>query len=271
MQYIKITFLIDEGEAREVLMALMTDIGYEGFEETQTTLAAYIPDAEFNKEDLEWALAGNAITYTIETIPQQNWNSQWEENFQPVIVEGFCTIRADFHQLHLATPYEIIITPKMSFGTGHHATTQLMMMQMKELDFKGRSVLDFGTGTGILAILAEMLGATDILAIDNDEWSYENAQENISRNNSQHISVQQSSLDGIENKFGVILANINRHILLQYMAQFPALLQDQGTILMSGLLKEDKEVILPEATKNGLILKGEQELNGWIVLNFAKS
>lgn len=271
MQYTKVTFLIGEGSAREVLMATLSDIGYEGFEETPEALITYVPETKYNTGDLEQMMDGSNIKYSTESIPQQNWNSQWEENFQPVIVPDFCTIRADFHKLNVDTPYEIIITPKMSFGTGHHATTQLMMTQMQGLDLKDKSVLDFGTGTGILAILARMLGAANVLAIDNDEWSYQNAVENVTRNQCDSIEVQQSSLDGITNNFDVILANINRHILLQYMATFPALLPQDGVMLMSGLLVEDRDIILSAATKEGLILINEQELNGWIALLFKKS
>lgn len=271
MQYAKVTFLIDEGGAREVLMARLSGIGYEGFEETPEALITYIPETEYNNGDLEQVIDGGDIKYSIESIPQQNWNSQWEEHFQPVVVPGFCTIRADFHNLNIDTPHEIIITPKMSFGTGHHATTQLMMTQMRELNFKGKSVLDFGTGTGILAILARQLGAAGVLAIDNDEWSYQNALENVARNNCASIEVRQSSLDGIAGSFDFILANINRHILLQYMPAFPALLRSGGAILMSGLLVADRDVILPAVINEGLKPANEQELNGWIALLFTKS
>ena len=146
MQYIKAELPIQDSGAREMLMAELTGIGFDGFEETETALITYIPQDAFNEDELRSVLAESDISYSLELIAEQNWNAQWEENFQPVIVEGFCTIRAHFHTLKVTTPYEILITPKMSFGTGHHATTQLVMMQMKDTELKGKSVLDFGTG-----------------------------------------------------------------------------------------------------------------------------
>jgi ribosomal protein L11 methyltransferase len=271
MQYMKISFPIEDSSAREILIAGLADAGFEGFEETDAQLVAYIPESDFDETILPQMISENNIIYTIETIPEQNWNAQWEEHFQPVVVEDFCTVRADFHTIVVNTRFEITITPKMSFGTGHHATTQLMMLQMRDIDFDKKTVLDFGTGTGILAILARMLDANDVLAIDNDEWSYQNALENVDRNQQEHIQVIQSSLDGVEEQqFDIILANINRHILLQYMHAFPVILKTTGQILMSGLLIADKDVVLSAATPAGLKLINESELNGWISLLFSK-
>jgi ribosomal protein L11 methyltransferase len=270
MEYKQITIAVSEQEQKEILIALLENINYEGFEEHDNEVVAYIPGADYHEEELKEVLGTFGLTYKLETIAQQNWNAQWESNFEPVIVEGFCTIRAGFHDIEINTPYEIVITPKMSFGTGHHATTQLMMEQMGKVDFKGRKVLDFGTGTGILAILAEMLGAGQILAIDNDEWSYENTRENISTNSCKNIEVKQGSLEYSGSDYDVILANINRHILLHYMNDMYMKLEKEGMILMSGLLTEDREIIMDAATATGFHhLKGSEH-NNWIALLFKK-
>lgn len=271
MQYIKVTFTNVNQDTCDILIAVLADAGYEGFEEAENSLYAYIPMPEFNEEQLAAVSAEYNVKYKTELIPSQNWNALWESNFQPVIVDGFCTIRAHFHDIAITTPYEIIVTPKMSFGTGHHATTRLMMQMMRDMDFKGRPVLDFGTGTGILAILAEMLGAGKITAIDNDEWSVENANENIVRNHCSHITVLQGSLEDIPvDKVDIILANINRHILLKYMPELFRRLNRGGQLLMSGLLTDDKDIILESAGQNGFHFKQLNEQNNWIALLFEK-
>jgi ribosomal protein L11 methyltransferase len=204
-------------------------------------------------------------------VPEQNWNELWESNFEPVIIEGLCTIRADFHHITVTTPYEIIITPKMSFGTGHHATTHLMMEAINHFGVKGQKVLDFGTGTGVLAILAEKLGAASITAIDNDEWAVANALENVVANGCKHIEVMQGSLEQVaETNFNVILANINRHILMEYMDSLHDKLAPQGMILMSGLLEDDEKIIVDAAANVGLQNKSVTRRNGWISLMFSK-
>jgi ribosomal protein L11 methyltransferase len=271
MQYIKVTFLNTAKDISDILIALLADAGYEGFEEGDDVLYAFIPMPGFNKDELALLAAQYGVAYETEMIPAQNWNALWESNFQPVIVEDFCTIRAHFHDIKVATPYEIVITPKMSFGTGHHSTTQLMILMMRDIAFKGASVLDFGTGTGVLAILAEMLGADRITAIDNDIWSVENAVENTERNNCSHIEVLQGSIEDIhDDKEDIILANINRHILLQYMPRLYGRLDSGGQILMSGLLTDDREIIVEAATNAGLQFKQIKEQNNWIALLFEK-
>jgi len=271
MQYIKVVFEISEQEVSDMLMALLADIGYDGFEEAGKELYAYISEDSFDAAELTNISTALKVSCRTEIIPAQNWNALWESNFQPVIVDGFCTIRAHFHNLVVETPYDIQITPKMSFGTGHHATTQLMMLQMKDMDLAGKSVLDFGTGTGVLAILAEMLGAATVEAIDNDEWSVENAGENIERNNCRKIRIQQGSIEATAGKsYDIILANINRHILLQYMPDLYRQLHHTGHILMSGLLVEDKQTIQEAAELQGFHFEQVTEQNNWISLLFHK-
>jgi len=272
MQHIKATFELTSQEVSDILIATLSDIGYDGFEEKEHELYAYIGEEHFNLPLLEDTISVLGVPYHTDTIPVQNWNALWESNFEPVIVDDFCTIRAHFHDIKVATPYDIVITPKMSFGTGHHATTQLVMSQMRDIDFSGKEVLDFGTGTGILAILAEMLGASYILAIDNDEWSVENAEENITRNGCKAVSVVNGSIEDIKNRrhFNIILANINRHILLANMAALYARLTEGGMLIMSGLLSDDQGIILESAEDQGFKLMKITERNGWISILMVK-
>jgi len=271
MQYIQTIIEIEENELRELLIAELNEMGYEGFEENTDTLIAYIPEDQYIQGAIAELLKQKHLSYEDNVIPKQNWNAVWEENFQPVIVEDFCTVKADFHDLIVNTPYLINITPKMSFGTGHHATTRLMMMQMRHLSFSNKRVLDFGTGTGILAILAQLLGASSVLAIDNDEWSYENATENFARNSSDKVEIKQGSLDVVcEGKFDIILANINRHILLQYMTELYKDLEGGGHLLMSGLLVEDETIIVDAALIAGFKKEKTDMLNNWISILFTK-
>jgi ribosomal protein L11 methyltransferase len=271
MQYVKVIFEIQSGEQGEVLIALLSEAGYDGFEESEHALLAYIEQPKFHEDELGAIAQSMQVIFKTENIPSQNWNAIWESNFPPVMVDDFCTIRADFHDIKVATPYEILITPKMSFGTGHHATTQLVMLLMKDIDLRGKSVLDFGTGTGVLAILAEMLGATKILAIDNDDWCVENAQENAERNNCKHITVQKGSLnDAAMAKADVILANINRHILLEYMPSLFEKLNVGGTIIMSGLLTTDRDIIVAAAEGAGFKSGKSMERANWIAIELSK-
>lgn len=272
MQHIKTTFTITPEVDSDMLIAMLANIGYDGFEETGAELLAYIEESRYSKDELSVIADALNVQYDTEVVAAQNWNAVWESNFQPVVVNDFCTIRAHFHDIKVTTPYEIIITPKMSFGTGHHATTQLMITLMKDIPFTGASVLDFGSGTGVLAIMAELLGATKILAIDNDEWCVENAIENAARNNCKHIAVELgSSLDEVSvNSNDVVLANINRHILLQYMADLYSVTRKGGKLLMSGLLQEDESIIKDAAEKEGFDFEKIIEQDGWIALLFKK-
>jgi ribosomal protein L11 methyltransferase len=268
MKYIQIAVPVTGPDTKDILIAMLHDMQYEGFEEDENLLKAFIPEADFNQEELEDLLDRLALRYSSVVIPQQNWNARWEADFQPVIIADFCTIRAHFHQLPLATKYEIVITPKMSFGTGHHATTRLMVEQMALINFNEKRVLDFGTGTGVLAILAAQLGATDVIAIDNDEWSYDNAVENTHANRQSDIEVRQAILDDLDGTepFDVILANINRHILLQYMEAMRKLLKEGGILLMSGLLREDESVIAEAAIAAGFTIDHVVHQGNWIAV-----
>lgn len=273
MDYQQISFFVPEGQQREVLIALLDEAGFEAYEESPEALLAFIP-ADRYEAALVTALATRLeLRYEAQQIAPQNWNAKWEADFQPVVIPGFCTVRAAFHELPVTTPYEIIVTPKMSFGTGHHATTQMMLEGLQGQSLKGQQVLDFGTGTGILAILADQLGADRVLAIDNDEWSVANAQENVEMNGASHVTVIQGSLEaaGGEAGFHLILANINRHILLQYMGDMNRRLAAGGQLILSGILAEDEPVIGAAAAAEGLNAEGRKELNNWLSLRFRKA
>lgn len=268
MNYIEVRIPAGK-ELIDILVAELAECGFESFEEGDNQLLAYIKEDELDAQGLDEIIQRYNVVPEKRTVVQQNWNAEWEKDFHPVTVEGFCTIRADFHEPDNAVEHDIIITPKMSFGTGHHATTQLMIEQMRDISFEGKQVFDFGTGTGVLAILAARLGAAGVMAIDTDEWSYENTVENIERNGTEGITVKQGSLEVVGKAcYDIILANINRHILLQYMADMKNMLNPGGIVVMSGILDEDKGIITQEAKKQGLIPKKEMARDKWICLSF---
>ena len=272
MAYIKFHFNIPDEQVREMLVAILSGYDFSGFEEDGNSLYAYTENGQLDENAIKNIAQQYGLDYSKEVVETKNWNEEWEKDFKPVIVGSFCTVRAHFHTMPVNTKFDIVITPKMSFGTGHHATTQLMIAHMEYVDFNGKNVLDFGTGTGVLAILAEKLGAAGVMAIDNNEWSVENTNENIGRNNCYAITARLATLDMIvaEEPYDIILANINRYILLQHMQQMRELLVHGGILVMSGLLKEDEAVIKEAAIDNGLKLKKQAELNNWIMLSFEK-
>ena len=252
-------------EQQEILISELQDTGASGFEQKEGELIAYYPESDFNRNEVEHLL--RAFTVTASTISEQNWNALWESNFEPVVVGDFCAVRAHFHAPVGNTDNEIIITPKMSFGTGHHATTYMMMEQMKHLDFRGKAVFDFGTGTGILAILAEKLGAARIEAIDVDEWSIENTKENAERNHCNRINVCLSTVIPAKS-FDIILANINRNVILQYLPQLKNHVISNGFLLLSGLMKNDEADIVEASREVGFRFIKQTEKGAWISLLF---
>ncbi len=269
-QYIEYKFEI-QGTPREMLIASLDAAGCQAFEEQEEHLLAFYPESEDNEELLRSIAQEYGQEYERRSIPPQNWNASWESSFEPVVVPGFCTVRAGFHAPASETPHEIVITPKMSFGTGHHATTRLMMQAMSGLDFKATTVFDFGTGTGILAILASMLGASKVIAIDNDAWSVENAQENVATNAQPAVQVSEGSIESIgAQQFDIILANINRHILLQYMNDMASVIVAGGTLLLSGILTADEEIISNAALTAGFNKQQRFQENDWIALQFQR-
>lgn len=266
MKHIKIEIVAKEPQQEE-LIALLDDHHATGFEQTDEILSAFFEEGDFRKDVMSGLLEGYSWSAVI--MEEKNWNEEWEKTFKPVIVDGFAAVRAHFHAPDPTVLHDIIITPKMSFGTAHHATTYLMLRQMRELDFRGKTVFDFGTGTGILAIFAEKLGAEKITAIDVDQWSITNANENLERNGCTRIEVSLSS-NIPRQRFDLVLANINRNVIIKYMSPLSAALRPDAFILISGLLIADEKETESVAAKCGLVLENKQEKEGWISLLFAK-
>ncbi|WP_176112911.1 50S ribosomal protein L11 methyltransferase [Sediminibacterium ginsengisoli] len=265
----QVTVTTENTDLREIIIALLADAGFDGFEETESELKAYIPAELYDAAILEALLQPHQLAFTAELVEKQNWNAVWESNFEPVTINDFAGIRAHFHPPFGDTvQYEIVITPKMSFGTGHHATTHMVMQLMRDIDFSGKQVFDFGTGTGILAILAEKLGAGEVLATDNDDWCIENATENSMINNCGRITIKKVT-DGKESgPFDIIIANINKNIILDNIAYLAAAVQPGGTVLLSGLLEQDEADILEAAGKHQWQHQITISRNGWIACSF---
>jgi ribosomal protein L11 methyltransferase len=258
--------------AVEILIAELGYAGFESFVETEEGVTAYIQKNEWNAAILDDIQILNSdefeISYTFEDIEQTNWNEEWEKNFNPIIVDDKCSVRAPFHEKP-NTEFDIIIEPKMSFGTGHHETTHMMIQHILKNDFENKSVLDMGCGTGVLAILAEMKGAKPIDAIDYDNWCYLNSLENVERNNCHHITVIEGDASSLETqKYDIIIANINRNILLDDMAAYIKCLNQNGTVFLSGFYHEDIPMIEEECNKHELKLVESLEKNNWVALKF---
>ena len=266
MNSIQVTIVANEAQ-QEILISYLEEFDATGFEQKEHQLVAYFPANNFNSYDITQVL--ECYEYTTSEIAEQNWNEVWERSFQPVKVENFCGIRASFHTPMEGVQHEIVITPKMSFGTGHHATTFMMLQQMQRLNFLGKNVLDFGTGTGVLSIMAEKLGASAVCAIDIDEWSITNAQENIAKNNCKRIELHLAS-EVPKGSFGIILANINRNVILESLDQLVQSLDDHGMLLISGLLQSDTNDILQATKERALQLVKQEELNQWASFLFTK-
>ena len=264
--------VLDEA-VKDMMIAELADLGFDGFEETETGLLSYIALAGFDGEltsGLEELVNRYGLTYTSNAIDKQNWNALWESNFEPVLVDDFVGVRANFHDsFNGAVEHDIIITPKMSFGTGHHGTTYSVMQLMRGIDFANKSVFDFGTGTGLLAILAHKLGAVDILAVDNDDWCIENASENIVVNNTQSIEIHKVDNANLNKKFNIIIANINKNIILDNLAFLAEATVPGGVVLLSGLLVEDEPEIESACAALGWKHQVTRTRNNWIALHYS--
>jgi ribosomal protein L11 methyltransferase len=258
----------------EILIAELGEKPFESFEENENGVIAYIQE-QLHEDGLIndlYVLESNEfeISYHVEIIEQVNWNEEWEKNFDPIDVEGVCHVRAPFHPKTDA-PFDIIIEPKMSFGTGHHETTHMMIQLVLETDFNGKSTLDMGCGTAILAILAEMKGAQPIDAIDIDHWCYLNSLENAERNQCNHINVFQGDASLlIHQKYDVIIANINRNILLNDLNCYVNCLNQNGLLFLSGFYKEDIQAIDYCCSPLGLKLEKQLQKNNWVALRYRK-
>lgn len=268
MNYIQVTIPTADKEFQEMLIAMLAEIGYDGFEETDEELKAFIDEAKFDETILTDVIGLLGLTYSQTTIPKQNWNELWESNFEPVLVDDFVGIRAHFHEPLKEVQHEIIITPKMSFGTGHHATTFSVMKLMKDISFSNKSVFDFGTGTGILAILAEKLGAIEVLAVDNDDWCIENSLENVTKNNCQHIEIGKADDAKLSKQYDIVIANINKNIILDNLSFLAGDVIKGGDIILSGLLKEDEADILAATQTIGWQHIVTMKKGAWIAIRF---
>jgi ribosomal protein L11 methyltransferase len=261
---------INQQQAEE-LMALLGEEGFEAFEETENGLDAYIPEEKFDEAVAKSIISTYTSDISINVHAPRNWNAEWEQQYQPVVVEDIIGIRASFHAPLQQVQTEIIITPKMSFGTGHHATTWQMLKMMSELDFRGWNVFDYGTGTGVLAVYAELLGASKLLAMDIDDWCIENTIENASVNQCESILALQGTVPPSDQAFDCILANINRHILLENMVAMAGSLRSGGLLLISGFYAEEDHLLIEAAEKQCMFFEKNSEKSGWSCLQFRKN
>lgn len=263
--FIAVIFKTNEDQTA-MLTALLMNAGFEGAEEREDETKVFIAENSFDETVTTEIFKQFECPYTIEKIARQNWNATWESSFEPVQVDDFAAIRASFHAPVKDVAHDIIITPKMSFGTGHHATTYLMIQEMRLLNFKEKSVIDFGTGTGVLAILAEKLGAKNIIAIDYDEWSIDNAKENIEANNCSRINLHKADQMLADKKAAIILANINLNVILENIKLIKHACLNDSYILFSGLLIHDEIIMREILILNGLQVLKVVNKNNWIAI-----
>jgi ribosomal protein L11 methyltransferase len=277
MNYIEIKVQVAPKEqGSDVLIAQLSELEFESFVETDTGFDAYIQENVFDEKQLQDLFDNFSselkISYSKNIIPKQNWNKEWESNFNPIDIDGKCFIRAPFHEKPQNYAFDIIIEPKMSFGTGHHNTTQLMIQKLMNLTVENKSVLDMGCGTGVLAIVASMMGANPITAIDIDEWSIENTIENLAKNNINNVNVKKGNAQILAEKtFNTILANINKNVLLADMAVYAKSLEKNGNLVLSGFFETDVAELTSKAQELGLKFEGKAVENQWTMLYFTKT
>ncbi len=275
MDYIECTFKSVSPSTGEILVALLSNMAFDTFHEEEGLLMAYIPEADWNSE-VEATLTDLSTqfncTFSHLHIADKNWNEEWEKNFPFIVVDDSCLIRAPFHKVDKEYPYTITIEPRMSFGTGHHASTYLMIRQMLQMDLKDKVVCDAGSGTGILAIMAAMLGAKSVYALDNNEWAYNNSLDNLAMNNvTGKVHMELGELELLNGKsFEIILANINRNVLVECMEQLAEALEKNGFLVISGVLTSDIQHVLTAAEFHHLQLVQHLQLNEWSCATFMR-
>lgn len=262
-------------EINDILTAQLSLLGYTGFLDTPEGMNAYIPEDSFDYSEVSNLsvvhIFNELIEFRTKTIKEKNWNESWEKSFKPVIIEDQCIIRAPFHSPEQSYPFDIIIEPKMSFGTGHHSTTYLMIKTILNLKIENKKILDIGCGTGVLAILADKMKAKEVLAIDNNEWAYKNTIENIDINKAKNISCRLGTVEEIKNEsFDIILANINKNVLLNDLHHYADMLNQSGKLILSGIYSNDLEEIRQTASESELQYKNHTETNEWIAVEFEK-
>jgi len=276
MPFVQLTFNEVEVASQEIIIAALIEINFDSFQQNNNQLLAFVDIINFDEAEMkaQLQLFGQkqaASNFTKNILEEENWNTKWEENFPPVIVADKILIKAPFHSIKQKYKYEIELAPKMAFGTGHHETTYMMLEQMLHIDFTNANVLDYGCGTGILAILAAMKNATTIDAIDIDDWAYKNSLENITTTGHKNINIQQGDLNLVHhNLYNVILANINKNVILKNLNALEKILLPEGHLFLSGILKDDVEEVM-QATKglfsSELIIKTK---GNWAILVYKK-
>lgn len=271
---LKFTFRIAP-ESIDYLVALLAELPFDAFEELDDGLVTAIHESQWNQEHqnfLDDLKESVPFLYSLERQEPKNWNEIWESEFKEIVIDDFCIIRAPFHAPSMNCNYEIVIEPRMAFGTGHHETTRLMIRSMRLIDFKEKKVLDFGSGSGVLAILAAKMGASSVCAIENDEQAFVNLKENIEFNRQQNIvgECKDHLLDFSDGSFDIVLANITRNVLIDHVEQLERILVREGILIVSGFLKKDLEVIVNTFIESGLEVGSRLEENDWIAHTFIK-
>lgn len=278
-EYIELELTLNrpQGPDQGLMLAWLSHYGFEGFREEEGRILAYIPLQSYDDEDFqayleERQLLGNIASLESRTLPDRNWNEIWERGYRPVRIGSRCVIRAPFHPVQEGVEHDIIISPKMTFGTAHHETTRGMMQMMLSLDLKGKAVLDLGCGTGILAILAEKMGAASVMALDHDPWAYRNTIENVALNACSRIKVMEATLSFISHQtFDIILSNLNLNSLIGLMDQFPGRSRPGGILMLSGFFSGDLPHIDRAAVRNGLEFVADWVMNNWMVAVYGKA
>ena len=267
---LQVTIKVTSPDESDILIATLSEWPFYAFEQEEHILIAYVNEGDIDPKDLSGIVDAKNILST-RVIEEENWNQLWESDFKPVIVGKFAVIRAPFHEFPGDVRHDLLITPKMSFGTGHHATTRLMITMMEGLSFRNKNVLDFGTGTGVLAILAEKCGARRVLAIDVDDWSIQNTLENIHANHCRNIEVLQTDSPKVAGKFDLILANINLNVLTTSAACLAAIQRGESHLLISGFLSKDAEIMKSTFAQQGYQMKAGTEQDNWACILFEKN
>ncbi len=276
MYYTRLQVICDPSFT-EILMAEVAETGFDTFMETEKGFEAFVEDNRYDKQQLQQIkdkyLGQTSLVFFINRVEKKNWNEEWEKNYEPIVVEDIVMVRAEFHQPKKKYPLEIIITPKMSFGTGHHQTTYLMLKAQLGMNFENKIVMDAGTGTAVLAIMASKRGAKTVEAFDIDDWSVENGTENAALNHCENISIRKGKVSELnfDTPFDIILANINRNILLEEMHHYAAKLVSDGYLLLSGFYEKDIPELLKEASTNSMIEIARDNRDAWACLLLRKS
>lgn len=278
MRYFEVRFILSEIEGlNEILQSDLCDIGFESFQDTEDGFLAYCQEDLYDEmkiKDVVINFIDNNPNITISTeaiiIEEQNWNEEWEKAYPAVLIDDYCYVHAPFHEPMENVPFNIEISPKMSFGTAHHPTTYQILQFLKDEDVKGKDVMDMGSGTGVLAILAKLKEANYVEAIDNDSWAYENALENVVRNNVD-VVVKLGDANSLDRNYDVFIANINRNILLQDMEKYSSHIKTSGVLFLSGFYTQDVDILVKEVEKYGFVLEKQLTKENWAALRLVKN